>query len=122
MTEESLVTKDVTSHQGKQLEITDVNGKTTIVFRKAILKGKVSSSEVLNTILIAAKLQAEFYIKKLSQGNGLDTAEIKALRDLGEITKLEVQEVEELKTQTPILTEVLKSSLYDQLADKLSSK
>lgn len=120
---DSLVNKDdVTSHQGKQLEITEKDGKTTIVFRKAILKGKVSSADVLNTILIAAKLQAEYYIKKLSSGSPLDNSEVKALRDLGEITKLESNDSEEVKSQTPILTEVLKSSLYDQLAEKLTSK
>lgn len=119
MTDESLVTKQ----EAKQLEITEQNGKTTIVFRKAILKGKVTSSEVLNTILIAAKLQAEYYIKKLSSGSPLEITEVKALKDLGDITKLEVQNLKEPdNSQSNALTDNVKASIYDVLAEKLSNK
>jgi len=115
-------TKELTSQEGKQLEITEVNGKTTIVFRKAILKGKVSSSEVLNTILIAAKMQAEYYIKKLATGSPLEISEVKALKELGDITKLET-----IYQDTPRKTEVvnidtIKSNLYSVLAEKLEAK
>lgn len=112
----------LTKQEAKQLEITEKDGKTTIVFRKAVLKGKVSSAEVLNTILIAAKLQAEYYIKKLSNGSPLEIAEVKALKDLGDITKLEIQQVEPPRQQDSILTETVKASIYDVLTEKLSSK
>ena len=50
-------------NQDHSVEITKrEDGKTQIVFRKAILKGKVTSADVLNTILIAARLQTERYI------------------------------------------------------------
>jgi hypothetical protein len=93
------------------------------VFRKAVLKGKVSSAEVLNTILIAAKLQAEYYIKKLSAGSPLEIAEVKALKDLGDITKLELQTVEESTSKKDsVLTDVVKSNLYEALSEKLTNK
>lgn len=112
--------KELVSSECKQLDITEVNGKTTIVFRKAILKGKVSSSDVLNTILIAAKLQAELYIKKLGKGSSLEVSEIKALKDLAEITKLEVSEqIIEKKTDF-VDIESVKSNLHALLAEKLN--
>jgi hypothetical protein len=114
---------ELTKQEGKQLEITEKDGKTTIVFRKAILKGRVSSSEVLNTILIAAKMQAEYYIKKLASGSPLEIAEVKALKDLGDITKLEATSVEEPnRKDNSILTEVVSKNIYDALTEKLSSK
>lgn len=104
------------------LEITtDESGRNKIVFRKAVLKGKVSSSDVLNTILIAARMQAEKYIEKLSRGAPLEPAEIKALKELAEITKLEIQMPQ--KTEGTLNGEVLqtvKTSLYQALTDKLS--
>jgi|SRR6516164_6390204 hypothetical protein len=103
------------------LEIsTDVSGRTKIVFRKAVLKGKVSSGDVLNTILIAARMQAEKYIEKLSRGAPLEPAEIKALKELAEITKLE--SIAPTKPEGTLNGEVLqsvKSSLYQALTDKL---
>lgn len=106
------------------LEIsTDETGRNKIVFKKAILKGKVSSSDVLNTILIAARMQAEKYIEKLSRGAPLEPAEIKALKELAEITKLEIPTVQ--KAEGVLNGEVLqsvKSSLYQALTDKLSDK
>lgn len=102
------------------VEITQVDGRTQIVFRKAILKGKVSSGDVLNTILIAARMQAEKYIEKLSRGAPLEVAEVKALKELAEITKLESPQV--VKAEGVMNGEVLetvKSSLYKALTDKL---
>ena len=114
---------ELTKQEAKQLEITERDGKTTIVFRKAILKGKVSSAEVLNTILIAAKMQAELYIKQLSTGTPLNTYEIKALKDLSDITKLEVPATEETKKQPESIDAVVTSrTIYDALTEKLSKK
>lgn len=104
----------------ENVEISQVNGRTQIVFRKAILKGKVSSSDVLNTILIAARMQAEKYIEKLSRGAPLDTTEVKALKELAEITKLEVTVPSKpqgfIEGQS---METVKSSLYQALTSKL---
>jgi hypothetical protein len=105
--------------QDQQLEITKSNGRTQIVFRKASLKGTVTSQDVLKTVLIAARMQAEKYIDKLSRGAPLDPAEVKCLKDLAEITKLDVA-----PSQTPTLPsenmDKLKSTLYQALSQKLS--
>jgi len=106
----------------KQIDISEVNGRTTIVYKKALLKGKVSSNEVLNALLLAARMQAEYYISKLSRGSPLDSGEIKAMSELANITKLS-QEVE----KTPKVEEIvqitdIKSALYAQLSEKLSKK
>lgn len=120
MSEKKVEDKELISSECKQLDITENNGKTTIVFRKAILKGKVTSSEVLNTILIAAKLQAEMYIKKLSKGTELSTFEIKALKELGDITKLEVLTENEPKRHEFVDIDAVKSNLHALLAEKLN--
>lgn len=113
----------IEKRDAQQLEVaTDKTGKTTIVFRKAVLKGVVTSSEVLNTILIAARMQAELYIKKLSQGQALEVQEVKALKELGEITKLEVVEPVEKPIDSSISVDVVKSTLYAALAEKLDKK
>lgn len=105
----------------KQLEVTETNGRTTIVFRKAKLRGKATQTEVLDTILIAAKMQAEYYIKKLSLGAPLDNSEVKALKELAEITKLEITPRNDIDsgTQPTSAMESVKHSLYAALAEKL---
>ncbi len=112
--------KELISQEGQQLEITEINGRTQIVFKKAILKGKVTQSEVLNTLLIVAKLQGEYYIKKLSKGSPLNHHEVKALKELAEIAKYDIKKEE--VAPIPVKSEVLegvKSSLYAALASKL---
>ena len=105
----------------ENVEISQVNGRTQIVFRKAILKGKVSSSDVLNTILIAARMQAEKYIEKLSRGAPLEVQEVKALKELAEITKLEVTQPTKQEGVIDSQTlDTVKSSLYQALTDKLT--
>lgn len=97
------------------------DGRTQIVFRKAVLKGKVSSSDVLNTILIAARMQAEKYIEKLSRGAPLEVAEVKALKELAEITKLEIAVPAKPEGHlNTIDAETVKNTLYQALTDKLS--
>lgn len=112
-------TKLVTSQVGQQVEIKEVEGRTQITFRKAILKGKVTSAEVLNTILIAAKLQAELYIKKLGTGTPLEVQEVKALKELSEITKLEAPEQKSQKPQDFIDIDSVKANLHSLLSEKL---
>jgi len=110
---------ELTKAEGQQLEITEINGRTQIVFRKAILKGKVTQSEVLNTLLIAAKMQGEYYIKKLSKGAPLDTSEVKALKELAEITKLQCDAPEVKKVEETVQMNDIKSVLYAALTEKL---
>lgn len=115
-------TKNFDSQSDQQLKITSDKGRTTIIFRKAILKGKTNQAEVLDTLLIAAKMQAEYYIKKLSLGAPLDPSEVKCLKELAEITKLEVTPKEEasiLPKTSAVEVETVKSSLYAALAEKL---
>lgn len=104
----------------KQVQISEVNGRTQIIFKKAQLKGKVTSSEVLQTLLVAAKLQGEYYIKKLSRGSPLDSSEVKSLKDLADITKLEVNEVQKEQKQSESITiDSIKATLYTALTEKL---
>ena len=110
------------SEDRKQLQISESNGKTTIVFRKAKLRGKATQAEVLDTILIAAKMQAEYYIKKLSLGAPLDNSEVKALKELAEITKLEIQPKEEIEQYQQPPMDSLKKTLLTALSEKLQAK
>ncbi len=106
----------------ENVDITTENGRTKIVFRKAVLKGKVTSSDVLNTILIAARMQAEKYIEKLSRGAPLDVGEVKALKELADITKLEVQQPTKPDNVVNAETmDTVKNSLYQALTDRLSN-
>lgn len=105
----------------KQIEVREnEDGRTTIVFKKALLKGKVTSTEVLNTILIAAKLQAEYYVQKMSRGSPLDNQEIKALKDLADIAKIELPEpivTQPQPTLGSVDAETVKKTLYKALMD-----
>lgn len=95
------------------------DGRNQIVFRKAHLKGKITSKELLDTILIAAKIQAELFIEKLSRGTSLEVAEIKALKELSEIAKIDVQEATRPSLQTNSEgIDRLKQSLYQALTEK----
>lgn len=111
----------------QQLEVTtDESGKTRIVFRKALLKGKVEKSDVMNALLIAARMQVEKYIEKLSRGSPLDPAEIKAMKELAEIIKIDIPQPA-VTNNTLILQgqdvkqiDEVKASLYEALSSKLS--
>lgn len=109
----------------KNIEISDRDGKTTIVFRKAALKGRVTSGQVLNTILVAAQMQAEKYIEKLSRGAPLDTNEIRALKELADITKLQLVDNKQDQMQllpAPEESELAKQKLYSLLAERLEGR
>lgn len=106
----------------EQLQVTESEGRTTIVFKKAILKGKVTQTEVLNTIMVAAKLQAEYFVKKLGRGAPLDKDEIKSLKELADITKLGSADTSNQPTKSEVDTislNTVKSNLYTALAEKL---
>lgn len=96
------------------------DGRNQIVFRKAALKGKVSKSDLMNTVLIAARMQAEKYIEKLSRGAPLEVAEIKALKELAEIAKIDfVEPSKQLQPYPSENIDTLKKTLYKALTDKL---
>ena len=116
MTKPTLVNKE----NGQQLEITEINGRTQIVFKQAILKGKVTQEKLLNTILIAAQMHVETLVKKLSRGAPLEASEVKQLKDLAEITKLQIETPETAITNNTINLSS-NSELYAQLAEKLKS-
>jgi len=98
------------------------DGRNTIIFRKAALKGKVTSEDVMNTILIAARMQAEKYVEKLSRGAPLEVSEIKALKELAEIAKIDVPDKKVLQDTTPIENiDKVKQTLYQALTERLSA-
>lgn len=105
--------------KSEQIEVSKrEDGRHQIIFKKSILKGKVSSSDVLNTILIAARMQAEKYIIKLSKGATLDPTEVKALKELSEITKLEVSQPKESQNTDAVQIDTIKSTLYTALMSR----
>lgn len=92
------------------------DGRTQIVFRKSILKGKCSSADVLNVIFVAARMQAEKYVEKLSRGSPLDTSEVRALKELADITKLElIGPIQKQDTVDMAEVDEVKESLYKAL-------
>ena len=106
--------------KNEQIDVSVVNGRTQIVFKKALLKGKVSQSQVLDTLLMAAQLQAEYLVKKLSRGAPLDAAEVKMMKELSEITKLTVETPKTEKVEETTQIGEIKSALYLALTDKLN--
>ncbi len=105
------------------LEITKLeDGRSQIVFRKAHLKGKVTSADLMNVVLLAARMQVEKYIAKLSRGAPLEPAEIKALKELADIAKIDVPQVTNntMVVQNAQDVDQLKTTLYHALSNKLS--
>lgn len=106
----------------KRIEIKNIDGKKTILVQRSAIKGKVSSQDLLNTILIASKLQVEYLIEKLSRGAPLEAAEVKMLKELSEIAKIEpVIPVQSTNKEEAVETEALtaiKSTLYQALIGK----
>ena len=105
----------------KRIEIKNIDGKKTILVQRSAIKGKVSSADLLNTILVASKLQVEYLIEKLSRGAPLDPGEVKMLKELSEIAKIEPNvPLETQPRQDAIETEALtqiKSTLYQALVE-----
>jgi len=98
------------------------DGRNQIVFRKSALKGKVTSEDVMNTILIAARLQAEKYVEKLSRGAPLEVSEIKALKELAEIAKIDVPDKKVSQEVVPTENiDRVKQTLYQALTERLTA-
>ena len=104
----------------KQVDIQEVNGRTQITFKKAILKGKVSKGQLIDTILMAAQMHAETLVKKLSRGAPLDPSDVKALKELAEIAKIEVQELQQQPVLQPVQElslKMLSTQIYEKLTE-----
>lgn len=113
----------------KQLEvIQSEDGKTRITFKKAILKGKVDRTDVLNALMIAARMQVEKYIEKLSRGAPLEPAEVKCMKELSDIIKVELPEVAQVTNNTLTIHSTadnltaVKASIYEAIANKSASE
>jgi len=114
----------MTEKTSEALEITKLeDGRNQIVFRKAALKGKVTSADVMNVILIAARMQTEKLVEKLTRGATLDASEVKMLKELAEIAKIDVpiqpQQLQQLPNEN---VDNIKAKLYQALTEKLSNK
>lgn len=112
-----------TEKQSHTIELTTrPNGRNGIILRKAKLSGKITSKNLLDTIMIAAQAQVELYIEKLSRGAPLDVTEIKALKELAEISKIDLPNNQPLTlhTQTEGMDR-LKQTLYQALTEKSKS-
>lgn len=117
------MTEEIAKNLTKQLNVTtDDEGKTRIIFRKAILKGKVVKEDVMNVLMIAARMQVEKYIEKLSRGASLDPSEVKAMKELSDIIKIDMPTPtvthNNLTINQPNNLELVKASLYEALIAK----
>jgi hypothetical protein len=103
-----------------QLKINKVNGRTQIVYQKSLLKGKVTPQQLLDSVLIASRMQAEAYIAKLGRGATLDTTEVRALKELAEIAKIKVDSIDGVCLDVSPQDKVddIKRSIYDAIATK----
>ncbi len=114
---------DLRKHE--QIVIQEINDRTHIIFKKAALKGKATNADVHNAVLIAARMQAEKYIEKLSRGAPLDTHEIRALKDLADICKIEAPQIQinqqNLGADNESINNI-KKSLYQALTDRISKQ
>ena len=112
---------EIIKEMRKEIEVENINGRTVIVYNKTKLKGKATPTDVLNVALVAAKMQIEKYIEKLSRGAPLEPSEVKALTELANIAKIPLPEVETLTVapEESTATVELKDTLYKALTDKL---
>jgi hypothetical protein len=112
---------EIIKEMRKEIEVENINGRTVIVYNKTKLKGKATPTDVLNVALVAAKMQIEKYIEKLSRGAPLEPNEVKALTELANIAKIPLPEVETLTVapEESTATVELKDTLYKALTDKL---
>ena len=104
------------------ISIEKLKDRTVITYKKSKIIGLASTNDVMNTVLIAARMQAERYIEKLSKGETLTDKEVASLAQLASITKIapppEAQPIGQPTNHTDI--EVLKSNIYARLLDKPS--
>lgn len=106
----------------KQLEITKLDGKTKIVYNKAKITGSATQKDLMDMLVLAASMQAQKYVEKLSRGAPLDKDEIKSLTELAQLAKTNVVVVKDDNYETvdsTTDTQALKANLYKALTDKL---
>ena len=105
-----------------QLDISKVNGKTKIIYNKAKIEGTATQKDLMDLLVLAATMQAQKYVEKLSRNAPLDRDEVKALTELANLAKTNVVVVkEELYEQvdSKTNTQAIKENLYKALKEKL---
>lgn len=108
--------------KNSQLDISKINGKTRIIYNKAKIEGTATQKDLMDMLVLAATMQAQKYVEKLSRGAPLDKDEVKSLTDLANLAKTNVVVVkEELYEQvdSKTNTEAIKENLYKALTEKL---
>jgi hypothetical protein len=110
-----------------QLSIEKIEGKTKIVFNKAKITGSASQKDLMDLVLVAANMQAQKLIEKLSRGAPLDRDEIKSLTELANIAKTQIVITTSEKDDGFVNVDTaqvqqLKSDLYKALAAKTKEK
>lgn len=115
------MSKDLTTIDD-QLQIEKIGGKTKIVYNKAKITGSATQKDLMEMLVLAASMQAQKYVEKLSRGAPLDKDEIKSLTELAQLAKTNVVVVKD-DTYTEIdsntNTQALKANLYKALTEKL---
>ena len=108
-----------------QLQIEKIEGKTKIIYNKAKIQGSATQKDLMDMLILAASMQAQKYVEKLSRGAPLDKDEIKSLTELAQLAKTNVVVVTEEKYEnvdSSTNTSQLKANLYKVLTDKLKGK
>jgi len=113
----------MSEHEAIEISVRE-DGRSQIVYKKNTLKGTATPKEVMNMVLVAARLQAEEYVKKLSRQQSLTPFEIKALKELSDIAKNGIGGDDKATTQVvePMALESVKANLYKALTEKISGK
>ena len=110
----------------EQLTIEKIEGKTKIVYNKAKITGNATQKDLMDLLVLAASMQAQKYVEKLSRGAPLDKDEIKSLTELAGLAKTNVVVVKEQESDyvTVDSTKVqqLKGDLYKALTERLKEK
>ncbi len=96
------------------------DGRDQIIYRQTALKGRATPADLMRVILIAARMQAEKFVEKLSRGAPLDPSEIKALKELADIAKVDIGSVNTntLHLEPPEVVDKLKQTLYQALTER----
>jgi hypothetical protein len=101
-----------------QLSIEKVEGKTKIVFNKAKITGTSSQKDLMDLVLIAANMQVQKFVEKLSRGAPLDKDELANLAKTQIVVT--ANEKEEYVNVDAAQVQQLKSDLYKALANKIN--
>jgi hypothetical protein len=104
----------------KAISIDKLNDRTVITYKKSKIVGLATPSDVMNSVLIAARMQAEKYIEKLAKGDTLTDKEVSALAQLASITKIQTtpEAIDKLTVTSATDVEILKSTFYAKLLEK----